>query len=53
MQFAQSEVRASWFSVRWIIMLRGLVITRREGFFLVTCMTAFLAWQIYSGLQAG
>lgn len=34
------------------IMLRGMVITRREGYLLVAGMGGFLAWQIYAGLQA-
>jgi cation:H+ antiporter len=33
------------------IMLRGMVVSRAEGIFLVTCMTAFLAWQLASALQ--
>jgi len=34
------------------IMLRGMVITRREGALLLVGMAGFLAWQIYVGLQA-
>lgn len=32
------------------IMLRGMVITRREGMLLVAGMAAFLAWQIYAAI---
>lgn len=35
------------------IFLRDMVISRRNGAFLVSGMAAFLAWQIYVGLQAG
>lgn len=35
------------------IFLRDMVISRRNGVFLVTGMAAFLGWQIYLGLQAG
>ena len=35
------------------MMFSGMVITRREGFLLVTAMAAFLGWQIHLALQAG
>jgi cation:H+ antiporter len=34
------------------IMLRGMVVTRKEGVFLATGFVAFLAWQLYSAVFA-
>jgi hypothetical protein len=35
------------------IMLRGMIVIRNEGLFLVAGMAAFLAWQLYAAMFAG